>query len=181
MTTRFPTGPVLSALVIMAAGVRLGGTPVADPSDYAHLGAAARLGISFTPAPAKPELAAAAPAPGTIALPRYIVREYREPLTEDIILSPKAALALAKDKYLSPLYRVTFGPLAQVATYYTNFLSLLDGWHPNDAEALVLYRQDRRLEQLTELNDLIDLEMIDNPQAGKQLQGVRFDISTGSR
>jgi hypothetical protein len=158
----------------------VGGAPAADPSDYSNLSAAARLGVTFKPAPA-PQAPAAALAPGTIALPRYIVRETREPLTPALILSPLATVDMAKDKYLSPLYRVTFGPLAQIAAYYTNFLTLFNGWHPNDAEALVLYKQDRRLEQLTELNDLIDLEMIDNPKAKKQLEGVRFDISTGSR
>jgi hypothetical protein len=180
MRNRIPARPFVSALLILAAGSRLGGASQDDSSGYAHLSAADRLGISFKPVPAQ-QGPAPAPAPGTIALPTYIVRESREPLTADLILTPKAALELAKDKYLSPLYRVTFGPFAQIAAYYTNFLTLFNGWHPNDAEALVLYNQDRRLEQLTELNDLIDLEMIDNPQAGKQLEGVRFELSTGSR
>jgi hypothetical protein len=182
MRNRTLTGPVLSAMLALATGCPLCGEPAADPSAYASLSAAARLGVSFKPAPA-PQAPAEAPAlaPGTVALPSYIVREKREPLTSDIILSPAATAAMAKDKYLSPFYRVTFGPLAQIAAYYTNFLTLFDGWHPNDAEALVLYRQDRRLEQLTELNDLIDLEMIDNPRAKKELEGARFEISTGSR
>jgi hypothetical protein len=182
MRNRTPMGHVLSAVLALAAGSLLCGTPAVDRSDYANLSAAARLGVAFKPSPAGPEPSPSpAAAPGPIALPKYIVRETQERLTPDIVLSPKAALDMAKDKYLSPLYRVTFGPFAQLAAYYTNFLSVFDGWHPNDAEALVLYRQERRLGQLAELNDLIDLEMIDNPQAKKQLERTRFELSTGSR
>jgi hypothetical protein len=53
-------------------------------------------------------------------------------------LTDGAKLEIAEKRYISPLYRVTFGPLSQVAAYYFNFLSVLHGWHPNEAEALRL-------------------------------------------
>jgi hypothetical protein len=172
---------VFAAALCAFAKVACGEDPVAArASVYSELSASARLGIAYKPAAAQPA-PAVAPAAGTVSMPRYIVKESREKLGPADILTPKATLDLAKDTYLSPLYRVTFGPLAQLAAYYTNVLTLLNGWHPNDAEAAVLLQQDRRLQKLNEIDSLIDLELIDDPKASKSFELIRFDASTKSR
>jgi hypothetical protein len=88
---------------------------------------------------------------------------------------------MAEAKYLSPLYRVTFGPLSQIAAYYFNFLTILHGWHPNEAEAVTLYRQDERLKMLEKLDSLVRLEKIADPKEAKELQRIRYEAAAASR
>ncbi len=76
---------------------------------------------------------------------------------------------------------MTFGPLSQIAAYYFNFLSILNGWHPNEAEALTLYRQDERLKMLGEMDSLIRLETIGGGKDAKELQRLRFEAAAVSR
>ena len=141
-----------------------------------------RLGFTYVPLLKVDEIALPTPKPpGTILMPKFVVNDTWEKLTEETVLTDKAELALAEDKYVSPFYRVTFGPLMQVAAYLHDPLSIANGWHPNEAEAKTLRRQDRRLEQLNEIDSLIGLEMIDDSKDAKQFQNLRYDAATASR
>jgi hypothetical protein len=58
----------------------------------------------------------------------------------------------------------------------------LNGWHPNEAEAKTLYRQDERLKMLGELDSLARLEKIGgDAKDAKELQRIRFEASALSR
>ena len=106
----------------------------------------------------------------------------RVKLTATDVLTDGAKLEIAEKRYISPLYRVTFGPLSQIAAYYFNFLSVLHGWHPNEAEALTLYRQDERLKMLGELDSLAELETIGgDSKDAKDFQRIRFEAAASSR
>ena len=106
----------------------------------------------------------------------------RVKLTAADVLPDGAKLEIAEKRYISPLYRVTFGPLSQVAAYYFNFLSVLHGWHPNEAEALTLYRQDERLKMLGALDSLAELETIGgDSKDAKDFQRIRFEAAAASR
>ncbi len=149
------------------------------------LSAADRLGIKFKPAapdaPAEPPPPAHDPMlldsvqPGTVVLAPFHVRERRR-LNEKNTLTDKGRVEYAEKHYLSPLYQKTFGPLAQLATYYFNFLSILGGWHPNEAEAMTLYNQDEQLERLKEMNDLVRLETIGKEWDAKKVEDVKAGI-----
>lgn len=159
-----------------------GDAPVGAPPDFSTLSAADRLGIPFKP-PARESDSAflVARTPDTVLLPRFVVKDTRVKLTQGDVLTERATLAMAEDLYLSPLYRVAFGPLMQVAAYYFNPLSLIHGWHPNEAEARTLYKQDERLRKLGELDSLIGLELLDDPKGAAEFQRIRFDASVSSR
>ncbi len=153
------------ALFVLGASLLCGADP--KPS------AAERLGISFNP-PKEPEaIAVPAAPPGTIMLPKFEIKDSRLKLTAQDLVSPAEKLTEAKDKYISPVYAVTFGPLSQLAGYYMNFLNLLGGWHPNDTEATVLYVQDARLRKMREFDDLIDLVRLADPKEAKELTKLR--------
>jgi len=110
-----------------------------------------------------------------------IVWGARVKLSETDVLTDSGKLEIAEKRYISPLYRATFGPLSQVAGYYFNFLSILHGWHPNEVEAMTLYRQDERLKMLGELGSLIRLETIGDARDAKELQRIQFEASESSR
>jgi len=110
-----------------------------------------------------------------------IVRGDRVKLAETDVLTDRAKLKIAEKRYISPLYRVTFGPLSQVAGYYFNFLTIFQGWHPNEAEAMTLYRQDERLKMLSELDSLSRLEAIGDAKEAKEFQRIRFNAAASSR
>lgn len=97
-----------------------------------------------------------------VLLPKVIVQEQRALPLERQVLTPKGRLEAAKKTHLSPLYQSTFGPLAQLATYYFNFPSLLGGWRPNEAEAMTLYWEEDRRRILKDMDSLIDLETDSN-------------------
>jgi hypothetical protein len=135
----------------------------------------------WNPPPAKPAEKHPASDPEVVEMAPLIVWDTRVKLTEADALTDRGRLEIAEKRYISPLYRVTFGPLGQVAAYYFNFLTILNGWHPNEAEAMTLYRQDERLKMLGELDSLIRLETIGNKEDGKELQRIRFKASSLSR
>ena len=144
----------------------------ADPKPTA----AERLGISFNP-PKDPEIITVpAAAPGTIVMPRFEIKDSRLKLTRDDLPSPAEKLLEAKREYISPLYASTFGPLSQLAGYAMNFLTIFGGWHPNNAEATVLYVQDARLRNIREFDDLIDLERLADPKEANELARTRSVI-----
>ncbi|HWA10002.1 MAG TPA: hypothetical protein VG838_11175 [Opitutaceae bacterium] len=143
--------------------------------------AAERLGFSFHPpdAAASTEKTAtpeAPPAPGTVVLPKFEVKETKIQLTTEDVMSVSGKMALAKREYISPLYSVTFGPLSQLAGYYLNFLSILGGWHPSEGEAKILYLQDARLRKMREFDDLIALERLADPKEAAQLARGRAEL-----
>lgn len=141
-----------------------------------------RLGFRYEPLSKVDEISQPmAQVPGAVIMPKFEVKESREKLTEEAALTDKANLAIAEDKYISPFYRITFGPLMQVAAYFHDPLGILNGWHPNEAEAKTLSRQDKRLEQLNELDSLIGLEMIDDSKDATQFKSLRYDAATASR
>ena len=119
--------------------------------------------------------------PGTVILSPYLVTAPRVKLTEKETLTNKGRLALAQKQHITPLYRATFGPLSQLATYYFNWPSILGGWHPNEAEAMTLYRQEERLKMLDEMDSLIRLETLHNPKEAKQFKRIRFGADLLSR
>jgi hypothetical protein len=160
-------------------------TSAENSSAQVPLSAADRLGIKFKPAapdaPAEPVPPAHDPMlldsvqPGTVVFAPFHVRE-RMRLNEKNTLSDKGRVEYAEKQYLSPLYQKTFGPLAQLATYYFNFLSILGGWHPNEAEAMALYDDDERLERMKEMNDLVRLETIGKAWDAKKVEDVKAGI-----
>ncbi len=90
------------------------------------------------------------------------------------VLSAKGEVDYAVQHYTSELYRATFGPLSQVATYYFNFLSILGGWHPNEAEALTLHREAERIRINREIKDLIEIQQVKDPKQIQLLRGNEF-------
>lgn len=137
-----------------------------------------RLGITFNPPkePDKPVDSEVPLSPGTVILPKFDVKDSRIKLTQEDLVSPAEKLIEAKKEYISPLYAVTFGPLSQIAGYYLNFFSILGGWHPNAAEATVLYVQDARLRKMREFDDLVDLERVADPKEAQELAKMRAVI-----
>ena len=122
------------------------------------------------------------PDPEIVEMEPLIVSGTRIKLTEADVLTDTAKLAIAEKKYISPLYRVTFGPLSQIAGYYFNFLTILNGWHPNEAEARTLYLEDDRLQMLDEMDSLVRLERLGgDSKDAKELQRIRFEASALSR
>jgi hypothetical protein len=137
---------------------------------------------AWTPPPQKPAENPPPPDPGLVRMKPFIVTEKREKLSESDVLTDTARLKIAENKYTSPLYRVTFGPLGQIAGYYFNFLTILQGWHPNEAESIVLYRQDERLGKLQDLDDLARIESIGgDAKDAKDFRRLRFEASASSR
>ena len=163
-----------------------------EPQQEGHLSASVLLGFKFHPPartiedvteatqPTSPVFSDGV-SPGTFVLPPYFLNEARVKLTNKEILTDKGRLEIAEKRYISPLYRTTFGPLAQLATYYCDWLSILGGWHPNEAEAMALYRQQERRLMLDEMDSLIRLETALDPKATKQFQRIRFGADVTSR
>jgi hypothetical protein len=188
--------PIIVVTLAMAAvpdvfgSEKIEAAPAESSSGSVTLSAADRLGIKFNPAPQDAPAESLPPArdpvspdsvqPGVVVFAPFHVRE-RMRLNEKNTLSDKGRVEYAEKQYLSPLYQKTFGPLVQLATYYFNFLSILGGWHPNEAEAMSLYDQDERLERLTEMNDLIRLETIGNSWDAKKFEDLKAGIQLQSR
>ncbi len=104
-------------------------------------------------------------------LRKMIVTGRRQQLIERDLLTPKGRLDLAKKVYLTPVYEKTFGPLSQVAAYYTDFLAIFGGWHPNDGEAMALYEDDAQKRRNTEMTDLMNLVRLGELEPGQ----IRLD------
>lgn len=126
---------------------------------------AAKLGYRYDPSrhaakakPGDPRTEAEDPVPaGVIRLPRHVVTESRIQTDDDALLTPEGRVEVAKKRHLSPLYRVTLGPLAALASLLNNPLG---GWNPNGPEAMALYEQERkrvRDARITELEGLARL------------------------
>ena len=113
--------------------------------------------------------------PETVVLPKFVVRDRRQKFTEDQILTDKAKLARAEKSYLSPLYRVSFGPLSQLASYYFDWTSILNGWHPNEIEAMALYRENELQKRKAEMDRFIKLEAIGKGNDAKLLPELRLE------
>jgi len=183
--------PRVSCLAVFLLLALPGAAPGADEAPPGPSRTAERLGVKFDPSPpAKPpELAPKSPSvvledPADLPLvvmPRVEVVERRGPLTPDDVLTPSGRLDLAKKRYLSPTYRAVFGPLTQLGAYYLNFLSLLGGWHPNDAEAATLRAQDRRIEMMSDVDEMIRVEAVADPKGAADLKDIRNDIDVRSR
>ncbi|HVU17646.1 MAG TPA: hypothetical protein VHD32_12020 [Candidatus Didemnitutus sp.] len=109
-------------------------------------------------------------------LPSFVVQPRRDLPDEKEMLTDFGRLQYARRKFTTPLYRATFGPLAQLGAYYFNFLSILNGWHPSDAEALALYRESERLEILTRFDDLTRLEELSDPASENEFKAMRAQI-----
>ena len=181
---------LLSVLALSAMGASLPGpddAPTKDPQKDSAASVTTHLGIKFsssaqdtkeTPAsPARPDpLLPDSSLPLTILKP-YVITTPRVKLTERDVLTDQAKLALAKKTQLTPLYQVTFGPLSQLGAYYFDWLSILGGWHPNDLEALVLYRQEEDVRRKNEMDSLMRLETIYDINDAKQLQRLQLGPS----
>jgi hypothetical protein len=145
----------------------------------------ATLGFKFESVPPKP---AQLPTPRTsilspgyyygetVHLPPFFVHPRQDIPEEKEMLTDFGRLQFARKKFISPLYRATFGPLAQIGAYYLNFLSILNGWHPNDAEAMALYRESERLQILTNFDDLRRIEELGEPGTSDEFKQMRARI-----
>jgi hypothetical protein len=92
---------------------------------------------------------------GVIRLPKYYVNEERMPFNKREILTPEGRLAVAKKRYISPVYAKTLGPLSAVASLLANPLG---GWQPNDPEAMTLYYDQDQKRRNAEMKELIKLD-----------------------
>ncbi len=99
---------------------------------------------------------------GVERLPRYVVKEKPVPLADRALLTPKGRDAVAQQRYLSPLYQKTLGPLAALASL---IYDPLRGYRPNSAEASALYEQDEAIRRASEETDLRELATLaDSPE-----------------
>lgn len=135
-------------------------TPPAQPPAAAQSTRVARLGFAFAPPAGDAARTGAQPSaaldlepadPDVVRLPKYEVKERPIVLSEDELLTPEGRVALAKERYLTPMYRKVFGPLAAVASLLNNPLG---GWNPNGPEALAIYYDNLNYTRRKELEDL---------------------------
>jgi hypothetical protein len=99
-------------------------------------------------------LAAEPPPAGVVRLPRHVVLGERVPFEGDDLLTPEGRIQVAKKRHLSPLYQMTFGPVAAVLSFLNDPLA---GWHPNTPEAMALYQQAEQRRRSLREADLADL------------------------
>ena len=185
---RFPALAFLTAVASPLAVVAANDTPSPTPPS-----AADRLGIVFAPpppAPAEPALPwtnAAPPLPADLdgetveaETPLPAVEATEPPLrfTAEELLTAEGRLEFAKDKYLSTTYRLTIGPLAQLALYYNNWLTVFGGWHPNDAEAITLYQDDLWRQRKERVDEIIARSVLLDPTQAAELKPLSRDFRT---
>ena len=97
--------------------------------------------------------------PDVLRLPNYTVTDERIDLEPNELLTAKGKVELAKQRYLTPMYQKTLGPVMAIATFLNNPLG---GWKSNTPEAMAIYqdfemlRRKRQLPELTALADLAD-------------------------
>lgn len=159
-----------------------------DSAQVAQPERVARLGFAYAP-PDADVRAGAQPAAAldlepadsdVVRLPKYEVKERPIVLTEDELLTPQGRVALAKQRYLTPVYRKVFGPLAAVASLLNNPLG---GWNPNGPEALAIYydnlnyQRRKELEELTGIAALADEVRKDKTEAARR----RSDAAKGGK
>lgn len=167
---RWRRAAVLSGLIAMTVG--------SASADETADSKASRLGFRFDPQahasakdgktePTSPLDSEPLP-PGVVRLPKHVVIGQRVPLEPDEMLTPEGRVEVAKKRHLSPLYRVTFGPLSAVLSFLNNPLG---GFRPNTPEAMALYEQDQQLrrnaraDELNELAELADRAKADAAEA----------------
>jgi hypothetical protein len=184
----------------LVAFVMLLGSPLALPAENGNLApqpvaptAAIRNEVlaayKFVPAEANPASPTTAPSTtwdpdvslAPIVLPKFIVEGIGGNLTKEDLLTPKATLDAAEGRYISPAYKLTFGPLTEILCNINKMPGVLAGWHPGEDDALTLYRQDERLEKLFELDADIDLEKIGGSMDAKELRQLRDEDYISSR
>lgn len=158
-------GCVLALGMVAAMGIAPANAadPPAEPDSAPR---SARLGFKFDAAAhaaavdsrsGADRLVEAPPPPGVVRLPRHVVIGERVPLEGDELLTPEGRVEVAKKRHLTPLYRVTFGPLSAVLTLLNNPLM---GWHPNAPEAMAFYEQaaqQRRSQMEADLAGIAEL------------------------
>ena len=132
----------------------------AGATDVSHLGFTYDPKIHVAAEAAAAAKAAAEPGEGTASadgvlhLPKYVVAKKRQELVGRELLSDKGRLELAKQRYISPVYAKTLGPLAALAGFLANPLG---GIVANNAEAMALYEDDERKRRNLEAADLDSL------------------------
>lgn len=139
----------------------------------------AHLGFKFDPTVHEAAVAAAkaggpndneeldSPAKDVLHLEKVIVNGKSVPFNSRDVLTPKGKLELAKKTYLTPAYEKTFGPLGTLASYYFNFFAIFGGWHPNDADAMVLYNDAEQKRRNAEISELEALAALADPTVNK--------------
>jgi hypothetical protein len=148
------------AVVLTASGSAETGTPLPVQE---------KLGVLFSPETLHTPLELDSSA--VLVLPNFDVQNSRIDLTERDVLTQKELLARAKTRYLNPAYQKTMGQLSAALGMLANIPSIFYGWHPNDAEASVLFADDEKLRQIRESFDLIDVIKDTDPAAYKELAG----------
>lgn len=108
----------------------------------AAIAARAKEGAAFLNEPVDPDV---------IRLPKYTVRDKKAWSSDFGMLTPEGKVAIAKKKYLSPMYQKTLGPLAAAAAFVNN---VLGGWNPNSREAMAIYEDNEALRRRNEMSDL---------------------------
>lgn len=98
--------------------------------------------------------------PPEVMMDRLVVTAKKLNLEPHEMLTDRGRMKEAQKKYLSPVYQKTFGPLAQLAGYYFNWLSILGGWHPNESEAALFAEQDEIVRIRTRLAELEQLDRV---------------------
>lgn len=164
----------LSWVVLAAASSRVLAAPPdgpAEPRLSVH-STLDQLGFKFVPPEKTEEVPTLFTHPPEViemeaSLPLYEVEAPKLKLRENDIATNKLRVERAVNRYTSPLYRATFGPLSQVAGYAFNIPSILAGWHPNEAEAMALREEDIKIERMEDMKRLSRLNLIGNPNAAK--------------
>lgn len=146
----------------------------------------ARLRLSFAPIGLADEPAPIIDNSPVIVLPRFEVRDDRIPLSKRDVATSKELLAQAKQRYLSQSYQATFGQLSAALGIVANLPSILGGWHPNDAEATVLFAEDERVRRKRESEDLVELLDTLDPSTAQELRRsvsdtFRHQVPLGTR
>ena len=105
-----------------------------------------------------------------ILLPKFEVQDSRVKLSASDVMSSSELLAQAKLRYLSPVYQRTMGRVSAAVGMLANLPSIFGGWHPNDAEASVLFTQDERLRRMNDSDELMQLLQKADPAGFKELK-----------
>lgn len=129
-----------------------------------------RLRLTFAPIGLADEPAPAVDHSPVIVLPKFEVRDDRIELSKRDIATAQELLAEAKLRYLSQGYQATLGQLSAALGIVANLPSILNGWHPNDAEASALLAEDERLRRQRESEDLVEMLEALDPATARELR-----------
>ena len=178
----------LSWVVLAAASSRVLASPpevLPDPKLSVH-SAIDQLGFKFVPPEKTEEVPAVFSHPPPViemeaSLPTFEVVAPRTKLKDNDVATDKLRVEQALNKYATPLYRSTFGPLSQIAGYVMDVKTIFRGWHPSEAESMELREQDIRLERLEEMKRLSHLNIIGNPDVAKGDLNSERDVYNDGR